>query len=59
MINGLESRRDTGGALFVDGENIRDKDMIALRRSIGYAIQGASFFNRRRQNIAYIAEPAQ
>lgn len=54
MINGLI--QPTGGALFVDGENIRDKDMIALRRSIGYAIQGSVLFPNMtvEQNIAYV-----
>ena len=41
---------------FINGENIRDKDMIELRRNIGYAIQGSVLFPHMtvEQNISYV-----
>lgn len=42
MINGLIDATD--GDILIDGENIRDKDLIELRRSIGYSIREACFF---------------
>lgn len=54
MINGLIE--PTSGDIFVDGENIKDKDMIELRREIGYAIQGSVLFPNMtvEQNISYV-----
>lgn len=54
MINGLQE--PTGGDVLVNGENIKDKDMITLRRSIGYAIQGSVLFPNMtvEQNISYV-----
>ena len=54
MINGLIP--PTGGDILVDGENIRNKDMITLRRGIGYAIQGSVLFPNMtvEQNISYV-----
>ena len=54
MINGLI--QPTGGEILVEGENIRNKDMIALRRGIGYAIQGSVLFPNMtvEQNISYV-----
>ncbi len=54
MVNGLVS--PTEGEVLVQGESIRDKDMIALRRNIGYAIQGSVLFPHMtvEQNIAYV-----
>lgn len=39
MINGLIDV--TSGDIFIDGENIKNKDLIQLRRNIGYSIQGS------------------
>lgn len=54
MINGLYE--PTGGEVFVNGKDIRGLDMIRLRRSIGYAIQGSVLFPHMtvEQNIAYV-----
>ena len=54
MINGLIP--PTSGDILVNGENIRNKDMIALRRGIGYAIQGSVLFPNMtvEQNISYV-----
>jgi osmoprotectant transport system ATP-binding protein len=37
-------RDPTGGEVLVQGENVRSKDLIDLRRSIGYVIQEAGLF---------------
>ncbi len=54
MVNGLYGM--TTGDIFVHGENIKDKDMITLRRQIGYAIQGSVLFPHMtvENNIAYV-----
>lgn len=54
MINALIA--PTAGDIFVQGKNIRDVDHIALRRNIGYAIQGSVLFPHMtvEQNIAYV-----
>ncbi len=54
MINGLI--KPTSGDVFVDGENIRSKNIIQLRRNIGYAIQGSVLFPHMTvgQNISYV-----
>lgn len=54
MINGLI--QPTGGDIFVEGENIRDKNLTELRRNIGYAIQGSVLFPHMtvEQNISYV-----
>lgn len=54
MINGLI--KPTSGDVCVDGENIRSKNMIELRRNIGYAIQGNVLFPHMtvEQNISYV-----
>ena len=54
MINGLIE--PTSGDIFVDGENIRDKNMTKFRRNIGYAIQGSVLFPHMtvEQNISYV-----
>ena len=54
MVNGLIE--PTSGDILVNGENIRDKDQTALRRNIGYAIQGSVLFPHMtvEQNIAYV-----
>lgn len=54
MANGLV--KADAGDIFINGENIRDKDMIELRRNIGYAIQGSVLFPHMtvEQNIYYV-----
>lgn len=54
MVNGLIS--PTSGDVIVGGKNVRDCDLIKLRRSIGYAIQGSVLFPHMtvEQNIAYV-----
>ena len=54
MINGLV--KPTEGEIFLNGENISDKDIIELRRNIGYAIQGSVLFPHMtvEQNISYV-----
>lgn len=54
MVNGLI--QPTAGDIFVEGENIRDKNLIKLRRNIGYAIQGSVLFPHMtvEQNISYV-----
>ncbi|MBR0280927.1 MAG: ATP-binding cassette domain-containing protein, partial [Oscillibacter sp.] len=39
MVNALVA--PVSGEVFVDGKNIREFDLITLRRNIGYAIQGS------------------
>lgn len=54
MVNGLIEPTD--GDILVDGESIRGRDQTALRRNIGYAIQGSVLFPHMsvEQNIAYV-----
>lgn len=54
MINGLLIP-DTG-TVYVQGQDISKTDLIALRRNIGYAIQGVGLFPHMtvRKNIAYV-----
>lgn len=54
MINGLIEATD--GDILVDGENIRDKDLIERRRNIGYSIQGSVLFPHMtvEENISYV-----
>ena len=54
MVNGLTM--PTSGSVLVDGEDIREKNLIELRRNIGYAIQGSVLFPHMtvEQNIAYV-----
>lgn len=54
MINGLIE--PTSGDIFVDGENIRKKNMTEFRRNIGYAIQGSVLFPHMtvEQNVSYV-----
>lgn len=53
MINGLV--KPDSGEVLINGENIEDKDIISLRRHIGYAIQGNALFPHMsvKDNIAY------
>jgi osmoprotectant transport system ATP-binding protein len=54
MINGL--LMPDGGHVFVDGYDVSDTDIIALRRNIGYVIQNIGLFPNMnvRKNIGYV-----
>lgn len=54
MINGLVV--PDNGEILLFGESIKTKDMIQLRRNIGYAIQGSVLFPNMtvEQNISYV-----
>lgn len=54
MVNGL--LEPTHGHVLVRGEDIQKEDLIALRRNIGYAIQGGVLFPHMNveQNISYV-----
>ncbi len=54
MVNGLI--QPSGGDILINGQSIRQMDMIALRRNIGYAIQGSVLFPHMtvEQNISYV-----
>lgn len=54
MVNGLIE--PTSGDVYVYQENIKNKDLIQLRRTIGYAIQGSVLFPHLtvEQNISYV-----
>ena len=43
MINRLI--KPTAGEIYIGGENIRDKDILQLRRSMGYVIQQTGLFS--------------
>ena len=54
MANGLVA--PTEGSVIVNGRDIRNENMIELRRNIGYAIQGSVLFPHMtvEQNISYV-----
>lgn len=54
MINGLVIPDE--GTVLVSGKDIRNEDLIALRRNIGYAIQGSVLFPHMtvEENISYV-----
>ena len=54
LINGLLTPDE--GRVFVSGKNVADTDLIALRRGIGYVIQGVGLFPHMTvaKNIAYV-----
>ncbi len=54
MINRLI--KPTSGNILINGENIRDKDVIELRRGMGYVIQQTGLFSHMtvRENIEII-----
>lgn len=54
MINGLVA--PTQGEVAVRGERLADCDLVALRRHIGYAVQGAKLFPHMtvEENICYV-----
>ncbi len=54
MVNGLIA--PTSGDIFINGENIKKKNLTDLRRNIGYAIQGSVLFPHMtvEKNISYV-----
>ncbi len=54
MINGLVAPVE--GEVKIKGESLADCDLVAMRRSIGYAVQGAKLFPHKRveENICYV-----
>ena len=54
MVNGLIE--PTSGSVFINNEDIKTKNLIELRRGIGYAIQGSVLFPHLNveQNISYV-----
>lgn len=54
MVNGLIMPDE--GKVFIHGESVCSKDIISLRRKIGYAIQGNGLFPHMtiRENIGYV-----
>ena len=54
MVNRLIE--PTSGEIFIRGQNIKELDLIELRRSIGYAIQGSVLFPHMtvEENISYV-----
>lgn len=56
MVNGLN--KPDAGRVLVNGQDVAEVDRIALRRNIGYAIQGTGLFPHMTvwKNIAYVPE---
>ena len=54
LINGLLT--PTKGEIWVQGQNVAQADLIRLRRSIGYVIQGVGLFPHMsiEENISYV-----
>ncbi len=54
MINGLVTPRQ--GEVFINGESLSECSLTALRRRIGYAVQGAKLFPHMtvEENICYV-----
>lgn len=54
MVNGLVKPDE--GDILINDENMKDKDIITLRRNIGYAIQGSVLFPHMtvEENISYV-----
>lgn len=54
MINGLV--KPNQGQILINGQDMRDTDLIELRRNIGYSIQGNGLFPHLTvaENIAYV-----
>lgn len=54
MINGLVG--PTAGEVLVNGERLTDGNLVAIRRRIGYAVQGAKLFPHMtvEDNICYV-----
>jgi osmoprotectant transport system ATP-binding protein len=56
MINGLNT--PDKGEIFISGKNIKNENIIELRRKIGYSIQGTSLFPHMtiEKNISYVPD---
>lgn len=56
MINGLSMA--TSGDVVVNGENLNNRNLIDLRRNIGYVIQGSVLFPHMtvEKNISYVLD---
>lgn len=56
MINGLVA--PVKGEVFVNGEKLTECNLVAMRRHIGYAVQGAKLFPHMtvKDNICYVPE---
>ncbi|MBM7833405.1 ABC transporter ATP-binding protein [Clostridium sardiniense] len=56
MINGLNV--PDKGDIFINGNNIKNEDLIELRRRIGYSIQGTALFPHMtvEKNISYVPD---
>ena len=54
LINGLQ--KPDSGDVYVEGLNIKDADLIALRRRTGYVIQNKGLFPHMtvEKNISYV-----
>lgn len=54
LINGLQ--KPDSGDVYVEGQNIKDADLIALRRRTGYVIQNKGLFPHMtvEKNISYV-----
>lgn len=54
MINGLIG--PDGGSIFVEGKEIKNENLINIRRNIGYSIQGSVLFPHMtvEKNISYV-----
>lgn len=54
LINGLQ--KPDNGNVYVEGRNIKDADLIALRRRIGYVMQNKGLFPHMtvEKNISYV-----
>lgn len=54
MVNGLNIPNE--GHIYVNGKDIKNENLIELRRNIGYAIQGTGLFPHMtvENNIAYV-----
>ena len=56
MINGLNT--PDKGDIFINGKNIKNENIIELRRKIGYSIQGSALFPHLtvEKNISYVID---
>ncbi|CEO26327.1 ATP-binding cassette domain-containing protein [Paraclostridium sordellii] len=56
MINGLNT--PDKGDIFINGKNIKNENIIELRRKIGYSIQGSALFPHLtvEKNISYVLD---
>lgn len=56
MINGLNV--PDNGDIFINGNNIKNENLIELRRKIGYSIQGTALFPHMtvEKNISYVPD---